>query len=92
MEFDYEPGRYYHNDTDGRLVAEVTFQSLHNGSVLALDHTYVREDHRSQGIASKLVETVIAHAQKQNAKILPICPYAKTFFARKPEYADIVAK
>ncbi|MFR0553485.1 GNAT family N-acetyltransferase [Loigolactobacillus coryniformis] len=92
MEFDYEPGRYYHNDADGRLVAEVTFQTLQNGRVLAVDHTFVREDHRGQGIAGQLIETMITHAQKHQAKILPLCTYAKAFFQRKPEYADIVAE
>lgn len=92
MEFAYEPGRFYNNDATGRLVAEVTFQTLKNGQILAVDHTFVREDHRGQGIARQLIETMITYAKKKRAKILPICPYAKKFFAKQPQYADIVAQ
>ncbi|MFD0898570.1 GNAT family N-acetyltransferase [Loigolactobacillus binensis] len=90
MKFTFEPGRYYYNDADDRLVAEVTFQSLHAGTVLAVDHTFVREDHRGQGIASQLITTMITYAQEQQAKILPLCPYAKRFFANKPEYTALL--
>lgn len=92
MEFAYEPGRFYHNDSAGRLVAEVTFQTLKNGQILAVDHTFVREDHRGQGIARQLIEMMITYAQKKKAKILPICPYAKKFFAEQSQYAAIVAQ
>nr|WP_125551595.1 GNAT family N-acetyltransferase [Loigolactobacillus jiayinensis] len=92
MEFEFEPGRFYNNDADGRLVAEVTFQTLDHGNVFAVDHTFVRDDHRGQGIAGQLIQKTIEHATNHNAKILPICTYAKAFFERKPEYNDIVAK
>ncbi|ANK59076.1 GNAT family N-acetyltransferase [Loigolactobacillus backii] len=92
MGFQYEPGRYFKNDAAGRLIAEITFQELHDGTVYAIDHTFVRDDHRGEGIASQLVKAVIQRAQASNVKIMPICSYAKSFFQRKPEYQGLLAK
>ncbi|OXS98448.1 GNAT family N-acetyltransferase, partial [Lacticaseibacillus rhamnosus] len=39
MEFQREPGRIFNTDWDGRLMAEVTFQSIDDGKAWAVDHT-----------------------------------------------------
>jgi predicted GNAT family acetyltransferase len=91
MEFQCEPGRFFNDDAQGRLVAEVTYQVLHDGQVYAIDHTFVRDDHRGQGIAGQLIKAVIIKAQDNNVKIDPVCSYAKAFFQRKPEYQAMLA-
>lgn len=40
-------------------------------------HTEVNETHQGQGIARKLVESVIENAKKHNKNIIAECSYAK---------------
>lgn len=40
-------------------------------------HTEVNNSYQGQGIAKRLVETIIENAKKQNKKIIADCSYAK---------------
>lgn len=90
MAFLQEPGRFFMNDASGSLVAEVTFQSIDNGTAYALDHTFVDPSLRGQGIAGKLVAAVVTLARSEHKTIEPLCTYARHAFATHPEYADVL--
>lgn len=92
MEFDYEPGRFYKNDAEGQLLAEVTFDSFDHDQAYAINHTFVRDDLRGQGIASQLIKVVVDKAKAEHKTILPLCSYAKVQFEKKPEYQAIEYK
>ena len=90
MEFQREPGRFFKTDRDGRLMAEVTFKDIDDGHAWAVDHTFVDESLRGQGIAGQLIETVVAAARKEDKTIEPLCSYAVHAFHNHPEYADVL--
>ena len=90
MEFQRGPGRFFITDWDGRLMAEVTFQDIDDGHAWAVDHTFVDESLRGQGIAGQLIETVVAAARKEDKTIEPLCSYAVHAFHNHPEYADVL--
>ncbi|MCD2255415.1 N-acetyltransferase [Lactobacillus sp. CC-MHH1034] len=92
MNFDYEPGRYFKTDDNGNLLAEVTFQEFADGAAYAINHTFVRDDQRGQGIASHLVAAVVAKAKAEDKKILPLCSYARAQFDKGPDYQAIEFK
>lgn len=80
MEFTYEDGRYYHNDENGKTIAEVTFDAYDDNHLLIINRTFVDPVLRGQGIAKKLMQMMIIRAQVTGSKIVPKCSYAKKFF------------
>ncbi|SEL21962.1 hypothetical protein SAMN04488700_0448 [Carnobacterium iners] len=89
MNFEKTENRFYKNGDDGKMIAEVTYVPSGDDKVI-LDHTFVDPSLRGQGIAEELVNRVVEEMRKENKKIIPLCPYAKTLFERKSEiYSDI---
>ena len=47
---------------------------------------------RGQGVASALVERLIADARREGFKVVPKCPFVVAQFERHPEWADVRAR
>lgn len=56
-----------------------------------LTHTEVPEEFGGQGIASKLARTVFDTARADGVKLILKCPFMASWYARHPDYADVVA-
>ena len=56
-------------------IGECSFVEIDN--VWNINHTGVDNQYRGQGIARKLVETVIENAKVYNKKVIADCSYAK---------------
>lgn len=89
MEFDYEPGRFYKNDAEGKMECEIVFEEMNDNTVIVITHTFVDPSLRGRGIARQLVQAVIDKAKAENQKILPLCPYALKVFENEPDLADL---
>ncbi|CAJ1193815.1 N-acetyltransferase [Companilactobacillus crustorum] len=83
MEMKHEDGRFYLEDND-EMIGEITYSTVTDG-VISLDHTYVSDSYRGQGLAGKLLNAALDYADLKNLKIVPVCEYAKVTFERKPE-------
>ena len=59
---------------------------------MIIDHTFVDPAYRGQGLAEKLVEKGVEKARAEKKTIIPLCPFAKKEFERKPEYSDVWSK
>ena len=90
MEFEKSENRFYKNNEEGKMIAEVTYVPAGDTKVI-LDHTFVDPSLRGQGIAGQLVKRVVDEMRAEGKKIVPLCPFAKAEFDRKPEYKDIEA-
>lgn len=90
MAFEHEPGRYFMNDENGKLIAEVTYQKIDDGKNFVIDHTFVDPVLRGQGIAGKLVRAVVDEARATGKQIEPLCTFARHEFDTKKEYADVL--
>lgn len=88
MTFNYEPNRIYLNNEDGNLVAEVTFPSIRS-DVVEVNHTFVDESLRGQGVADKLLTALANKLEGEGKKAYCTCSYAKSWFPKHPEYAHI---
>ncbi len=44
-----------------------------------------------RGLAGRIVSVALDYARAQNLKVLPICPFAKSFIGRHREYQDLLA-
>ena len=75
MQFIKEENRIYATNIDNETVAEVTFYEIENG-VYNIDHTFVDDSLRGQGIGSKLVQEAVNAIKEKGAQIQATCPFA----------------
>ncbi|MFT4011955.1 MAG: GNAT family N-acetyltransferase [Paracoccus sp. (in: a-proteobacteria)] len=87
---DGRSGRYFATLGPGRDEAELTWRAAGPGTIVA-DHTYVPASLRGSGIASALVERLIADARRKGLRIVPACSYVRAQFDRHPDWADLRA-
>lgn len=83
-----EGGRYVAALPEGE--ARLDYRRLRDDLVSA-DHTFTPPAARGRGIASALVERLVADARAQGFKIRPACPYVAAWIARHPEDIDVRA-
>lgn len=63
------------------------------GARLMATDTVVDSKYRGQGLGKYLMEAMRIHAETENLKIVPVCPYVKLQMERQPDvYAAIVAE
>lgn len=75
MDFIKEENRIYAKNSNNKTIAEVTFYEIQNG-IYNIDHTFVDNSLRGQGIGSKLVQEAVDTIKQKNAKIQATCPFA----------------
>jgi predicted GNAT family acetyltransferase len=80
----------FYLERDGERLAQMTYTVA--GSRVIIDHTDVDDRLRGTGMGRKLVEAAVEWARKENARLMPLCPYAKSVFDKTPDYADVLAK
>lgn len=90
MEFQIESNAIRYVDQDGKVWAEVTFPAQGKNAVV-IDHTWVDDSLRGQGLAGKLMEEVVKVLRKDGRKAYLTCPYAVSYFPKHPEFKDILA-
>jgi predicted GNAT family acetyltransferase len=60
------------------------------GNVITLEHTETPVEARGRGIASQLVEAVLKIARARGLKVVPRCPFVRTYLGKHPEYRDLL--
>lgn len=81
-------GEFFIN-VDGNRDALMTY-TWAGEDKLIIDHTEVGDSLRGKGAGYKLVAASVEFARNKNIKILPLCPFAKSVFDKKPEYSDVL--
>ena len=81
MDFKKEENRIYAEDEEGNIVAEITFQEVEEG-IYDINHTFVDESLRGQGIAGKLVEEAVKTIKERGAKVQATCSYASKWLEK----------
>lgn len=89
MEFITEKNRIYAEDENGKVIAEVDFPENESG-VLDINHTFVDDSLRGQGVAGKLLQAAVEEIRKQGKKAAASCSYAKVWFEKNPENKDLL--
>lgn len=57
-----------------------------------IDHTEVKEEYGGRGLAKELVKAGVEFAREKEAKIIPLCPYAKARFDRDESIRDVLSE
>ena len=95
MEFEIEHERSGHRGAfvvrkDGEHLAAMTYTVA--GTRVIIDHTDVDDRLRGTGVGRKLVQAAVEWARAENARLLPLCPFAKSVFEKTPDYSDVLVK
>ena len=91
MEIKEEKNRFVLLNDEANEIGEMTWSDA-GPDIMIIDHTFVEPEYRGQKLAEKLVLNVVELARREGKKIIPLCPYAKKEFERKPEYQDVLRK
>jgi hypothetical protein len=67
----------------------VAYYKIEDGRVV-LTHTEVPAEFSGQGIASRLARGIFELLRRSARKAILKCPFMGEYFARHPEYADVV--
>ena len=89
-EVDGRKGRYVARIAGIEGEGEMTF-TTRAGNTFSIDHTGVPDSMSGLGVASALARHVIEDARAKGQKIIPICPFFKSYVARhEDETADVI--
>ncbi len=75
-------------EIDG-YIALAEFQLAQN--IITFTHTEVPAELGGKGIGSRLVEFALKYARSQGWKVVPLCPFFKSYIAKHPEFSDLLA-
>lgn len=84
--------RHHHRfemKTGGKL-AIVDYQNV-DDETLALTHTEVDPSQEGQGVGSELVKGVLEYVERNNLKIVPLCPFVAVYIKRHPDWNRVVS-
>lgn len=74
---------------DGDALAVCVYRRDEAGRYVLL-HTDVPEAYAGRGLAATLAKGLFAMARAQGLRLVLICPYMTAWFARHPDYAEVV--
>ena len=63
---------------------------LNSSGVIFLTHTEVPKELEGKGIASELLKGVFHILEERELKLVPICPFVKSYLARNPEWKRLL--
>lgn len=94
MDFQHKSGDTkgeFYLERDGDIKAKITYSKLGNTQII-IDHTEVSDDLRGEDIGRELVEHAVDYARKNELKVIPLCPFAKSIIQRDPSLQDVLKK
>ena len=71
------------------IVGYIKYELAKNGNLIA-SRTFIDEKFRGQEIGKKLLNQLFEFAQKENVKIIPVCPYVVYQFYKHPEWNNLL--
>lgn len=63
---------------------------LNSSGVIFLTHTEVPKELEGKGIASELLKGVFQILEERELRLVPICPFVKSYLARNPEWKRLL--
>lgn len=71
--------------------AEMTY-SRAGEHLIIIDHTEVPSALRGRKVGERLVRQAVEDARRDKIQIIPLCPFAKAQFERRPEWEDVLRR
>lgn len=86
---DNRRGSFYVEEGAKRL-AEMVYVMAGPGKMI-IEHTEVDNMLAGQGVGAQLLEALVDFTRKENIKVIPLCPFAKATFKKRPDLQDVLA-
>lgn len=83
--------RVWIESSEGLLLGEVTFPVDKARGVANINHTFVDDSLRGQGVAGKLMSAAAEELERQNIKAVATCSYAVDWFSKHENYRHLLA-
>lgn len=80
---------FYVGDSEENSVAVMTYV-VSGEDLIIVDHTYVSDELKGQGVGKLLLKELVDWARKENKKIIPQCSYVREQMEKNEEYHDIM--
>ena len=78
----------YEGRVGGALAGTVDY--YRRPGLITVVHTEVREAFAGEGVGSLLVAGMLDDIRARGLKVVPMCPFTRSYLERHPEYADLV--
>lgn len=79
----------FYVEAGGEKRARMTYTQPDAGKMI-VEHTEVDDELRGKNIGYQMVNTAVQYARDHNMKIVPVCPFVKAVFDKKPDYKDVL--
>jgi predicted GNAT family acetyltransferase len=80
----------FYVQVEGETLARLTYTQP-AADTMIMDHTEVDDELRGKNVGYLMVQNAVQYARSHHMKILPLCPFVKSVFDKKPEYHDVLA-
>ncbi len=80
---------FFYVQVDGEILARMTYQQPKAGEI-TIEHTEVDDELRGKNVGYQMVHAAVQYARNHNKKIVPVCPFVKAVFDKKPDYKDVL--
>ncbi|WP_235775512.1 MULTISPECIES: GNAT family N-acetyltransferase [Paenibacillus] len=82
-------GRRFLISDEGSMAAEMTYV-VSSPKLYIIDHTFVENKYRGQGLGDLLVQAIVEYARENEIKLMPLCPFAKGRLQQNSEFGDVL--
>lgn len=86
MKFQIEENRIFTTDDNEKVIALLTW--ILKDNIAVVDHTFVDESLRGQGVAGLLMKEAVAHFRRQDYKSYGVCSYADVWYKKHAEEVE----
>lgn len=80
----------FYVQVDGETLARLTYVQPDAQRTMIAEHTEVGDALRGKNVGYQMVHTAVQYARNHHLKIVPMCPFVKAVFDKKPEYKDVL--
>ena len=81
-------GSFFIKEGDKRIAQMVYVMA--GPKKMIIEHTEVDESLKGQGIGMRLLEALVDYVKAEGIKVIPLCPFAKASFAKRPDLQDLL--
>lgn len=85
----YDNKGAFYIEIEGIQEAMMTFVYAGEDKII-IDHTEVNPGNEGKGFGKKMVTKAVEFAREKGIKIVPLCPFVKSFFDKTSEFRDVL--
>ena len=84
---DNEAAGRFEIEVDGEVAGYAEY--TRRPGVVTFTHTVVEDAYEGRGVGSALVRGALDAVRAEGSRVVPVCPFVRSYIERHPEYADL---